>query len=99
MDPIWIDISLFIGCILETRKYSITGLERTVHMTLMFDLYSEQILVFCYDLEDVCVLSVLFIQHGKCVFFIFVFNIDHLWARLDVVYYALNLFFICKSNH
>ena len=36
-----------------------TGWERTVHMTLCLDLYSEQILVSCYDLENCqCFLSV-----------------------------------------
>ena len=26
MDPIWIDISLFIGCLVETRNYSTISL-------------------------------------------------------------------------
>ena len=43
-------------------------------------------------------------QPGKCVLFIFVFHIEHHWARLDVVFYALNLFFhlqitsVCKKH-
>ena len=73
----------------------------------MSDLFSEQSLVFCYDLEDAYALSVLFIrlfiffghkQPGKCVLFIFVSHICHLWQRLDVVFYALNLFF-SSANH
>ena len=87
-----------------------TGWERTVHTTLCLDLYSEQILVSCYDLEDgKCFLSVYLNlfghkQPGKCVLFIFVFHIEHHWARLDVVFYALNLFLhlqitsVCKKH-
>ena len=49
---------LITSCIILTDQV-ITGWERTVHTTLCLDLYSEQILVSCYDLEDgQCFLSV-----------------------------------------
>ena len=52
-------------------------------------------------------LSISFFGHkqpGKCVLFIFVFHTEHHLARLDDVYYGLNLFFhlqitsVCKKH-
>ena len=64
-------------------------------------------LVMTLKMVNAFYLSIQFFGHkqpGKCVLFKFVFHIEHHWAHLDVVFYALNLFFhlqitnVCKKH-
>ena len=105
-ESVWVKV--FANKISHFVASSLVGSEQYIRPDVSICIVRKSLsLVMTLKMVNAFYLSIQFFGHkqpGKCVLFKFVFHIDHHRAHLDVVFYALNLFFhlqitsVCKKH-
>ena len=94
---IWVFTRCHEQNIVPSTQGALVGSEQYIQPDVWICIVRKSLsLVMTLKMVNAFYLSIQFFGHkqpGKCVLFKFVFHIEHHWAHLDAVFYALNLFF------